>query len=164
MDEAVARAKSAVWGYALLRRGKVLCMRFDPERVVLVEPDGGYLYIPHSEVERCEMPQEMVLASAITGTNPGLLAEISEFCAEPRTMEEVEDQFPNVEAWRLRKCSLLKDAGRRNRRIVSVWNGADLPRLVATVYEMSRVGSRNDNSTPSNRVEHYLSTNVGHDP
>lgn len=146
MDELVDRARAEVWGYALLRRGKVLCMRFEPKRVVLVEPNGGYLYIPISDVERCEMPQDILLASAITGTTPELLTELSAFCAEPRTMQEIKDQFPEVEAWRIRKSEILKDVGRRNRRIVSVWDGVNLQKLVATVYEMCRVGSRKDNS------------------
>ncbi|MGD0885228.1 MAG: hypothetical protein ABSA46_10235 [Thermodesulfovibrionales bacterium] len=45
MSEYYSKALVSQWGYATFQRGRVLCMRLDPDKVVLIEPEGGYMYL-----------------------------------------------------------------------------------------------------------------------
>jgi len=112
----------------------------------LVEPDGGYFYPMPGEVEITEMPDERTLVSAITGATSEDLEGLRNFCTVPRTMQEIVSQFPAVTPWRLRKFGILKDVGRRDRRIVSEWAGWSLEALLDQIFSLSSVPTRNDNS------------------
>jgi len=61
-------------------------------------------------------------------------------------MQEIEVEFPNAEAWRLRKLGILKDVGRRNRRIVSDWAGWHLAAILDYIFDFENVPTRNDNT------------------
>jgi len=142
----IDKALQAQWGYLNFRRGRVLCVQVEDDKVVLVEPDGGYFYPMPDEVEPTEMPDERTLVSAVTGSTCEDLKGLSNFCAVPRTMQEIEGQFPGVAAWRLRKLGMLKDVGRRNRRIVPEWAGCSLVTLLDHIFSLRNVPNRNDNS------------------
>jgi len=145
-ENSIEKARQARWGYLDLQRGRVLCVHVGDEKVVLVEPDGGYYYPMPGEVEPTGMPDERILVSALTGLTFEDLQAISNFCSEPRTMQEIEDEFPDVEAWRLRRMGILKDAGRRNRRIVSEWAGWHIVALLDHIFSLKNVPSRKDNN------------------
>jgi len=97
------------------------------------------------------MPDERTLVSAITGLAYEDLEALRNFCASPRTMQEIEDEFLAVEAWRLRKMGILKDVGRRKGRIISEWAGWHLTALLDHIFSLESVPSRNDNSPPRPR-------------
>ena len=140
------KARSSRWGYLNLERGRVLCVHVSRDKVVLVEPDGGYFFPMPGEVKYIPMPDERTLVSAITGVKFEDLESLSTFCSEPRTMQEIEGQFPGVRAWRLRKLGLLRDTGRRDRRIVSTWAGCDLIELLDFIFGLVDVPTRNNNN------------------
>jgi hypothetical protein len=140
------KAGMAQWGYLNFARGRILCIRVSGDKVILVEPDGGYFYPMPGEIEPAEVPDERTLLLAITSAAFEDLEALHDFCAQPRTMQEIEDKFPDVEAWRLRKLGILRDSGRRNRRIVLQWVGWSLPQLLSYVFSLEGVPSRNDNS------------------
>jgi hypothetical protein len=146
MSECYTRALVSEWGYATFQRGRVLCMRLDPEKVMLIEPEGGYMYLVSKEIEAVPMPDTQSIACALTGLKAGDLDAVSKFCCVARTMKEVEDEFPSVQAWRLRRLGLLRDIGKKSRRIVSVWAGYDLEHLLRVVYEMALQGTRKINN------------------
>ena len=143
------RARQSCWGYMNIRRGRILCIYVDDEKVVLVEPDGGYFFPMPAEVEPTEMPDERTLVSALTGLSFEVFQAISNFCSAPRTMQEIEDEFPGVEAWRLRRMGILKDVGRRKRRIVSKWAGWHLKTLLDHIFSLQNVPSQKENSPRS---------------
>jgi len=140
------RALNTQWGYLNFQRGRVICVHVEDDKVVLVESDGGYFYPMPGEVELTEMPDEPTLVSAITGVDYENLELLRSFCASPRTMQEIEDKFPSVEAWRLRKLGILKDVGRRSHRILSEWAGWQLAVLLDHIFSLRDTPSRNDNS------------------
>lgn len=145
----IDRAPQVQWGYLNFQRGRILCAQVEDEKVVLVEADGGYFYPRPGEVEPTERPDERTLVSAVTGATYEDLEALSNFCAVPRTMQEIECEFPAVAAWRLRKLGILKDVGRRNRRIVSEWAGWSLAALLDHIFGLGSVPTRNDNSLRS---------------
>jgi hypothetical protein len=136
----------ARWGYLNFRRGRVLCVWVEKDKVLLIEPDGGYFYPMPGEVEPAKEPKDRTLLSAVSGASYENLEAISSFCAAPRTMEEIESEFPGIEAWRLRKLGMLKDVGRRNRRIVSEWVGWSVSALLDHIFSSKSSPSRKDNS------------------
>lgn len=148
MTDFTTKARAAEWGHVHLARGKVLCMRLDTEKVVLVEPEGGYMYLSSFEVDPTPMPEVKELACALTDLSADELSAVSEFCSQPKTMQEIEDAFPDIEAWRLRRLGLLRDVGKKGRRIISQWAGYDLDHLVRSVYDMAERGTRNINNPP----------------
>jgi hypothetical protein len=142
----IDRALNTQWGYLNFQRGRVICVHVEDDKVVLVESDGGYFYPMPGEVELTEMPDEPTLVSAITGVDYENIELLRSFCASPRTMQEIEDKFPSVEAWRLRKLGILKDVGRRSHRILSEWAGWQLAVLLDYIFSLRDTPSRNDNS------------------
>lgn len=145
-DSLIEKAKASSWGYIRFPRGTVLFMRLNSEQVVLVEPDGGYFYPFRERINLIEVPNQKVLASALTGLSPRVLDSIAKFTSQPRTIREIEERFSDVQAWRLRRLGFLADAGRRERRIVSQWVGYDLSKLLHLVFDLAKVGSRQINS------------------
>ena len=145
-DDVIERARAAKWGYAKLARGRVLCVWVAKDKVVLAEPDGGYFYPMPGEVDSTETPDDQMLAAALTGLAADELEAIRNFCAQPRSMDEIEEEFPDAEAWRLRKLGILKDVGRRKRKIESVWAGWELRTLLDHVFQLQNTGSRNMNN------------------
>lgn len=146
VGNSIDKALQCQWGHLNFERGRVLCVQVEDDMVVLVEPDGGYFYPMPGEVEPTEMPDEQTLVSTVTGLTYEDLEALSNFCAVPRTMQEIEDEFPDVVAWHLRKLGILKDVGRRNRRIVSEWAGWSLAALLDHIFSLKSVPNRNDNS------------------
>jgi len=132
------KARNAHWGYLDFERGRVLCIQISKDKVVLVEPDAGYFFPMPGEVKTTPMPDEDNLVSAITGIYVEDLDTFKVYCSEPRTMQEIEDKFPNIQAWRLRKLGVLKDTGRRGRSIVSLWSGYDLSNLLEYIFRSSK--------------------------
>lgn len=129
-EKLVEQARSSTWGYIRFPRGTVLFMRLNSEQVVLLEPDGGYFYPYRESVRSTEMPNEEVLASALTVLPRIVLKKIAKFTSQPRTMQEIEQAFPDARAWHLRHLGFLADVGRRQRKIVSQWAGYDLLKFV----------------------------------
>jgi len=113
-------------------------MRLNAEQIVLIEPKGGYYYPLDESMQPVEMPDAETLATALSGVPLERLQVAAAFTMEPRTMREIETQFPGVEAWRLRRLGLLVDVGRRQRQIISQWNGCDLSRLVGCIFDMAK--------------------------
>ncbi len=145
-DTLIRKARESSWGIIHFPRGNVLCMQISKDQVVLVEPEGGYFYPYKERITQVTMPEENLLASALSGVSTKTLEETAGFYSEPRTMDELESKFPGVEAWRLRRLGILRDVGRRNRKIVSRWSGYTMERLLSLVFELSRAGSRHVNS------------------
>jgi hypothetical protein len=145
-EDLIVKARASEWGFIDFPRGRVLFMRLNAEQVVLVEPGGGFFY-PYQEITHLvEMPDPETLASALSGVPTERLGGVAAYTREPRTMNEIETQFPGVEAWRLRRLGFLADVGRRQRRIISQWVGYDLSRLVSCIFDLAGAGTRNINS------------------
>jgi hypothetical protein len=142
----IRKARESRWGLIHFPRGKVLCMQISNDQAVLVEPDGGYYYPYKQRIAQVAMPEEGLLASTLSGVSTKTLEEIAGFCSEPRTMDELESKFPDVEAWRLRRLGILRDVGRRNRKIISQWSGYTMEQLLTIVFELSKLGSKHVNS------------------
>lgn len=142
-------ARQARWGHLKLQRGRVLCFQVDDEKVVLVEPDGGYFYPMPGEFEPTEVPDERTLVSAVTGVPYEDLEALRNFCATPHTMQEIENKFPAIVAWRLRRLGILKDVGRRNRRIVSEWAGWSLTALLDHIFALGSMSPPSANKATS---------------
>ena len=54
-------------------------------------------------------------------------------------MDEIEEAFPEGEpAWSLRKLGILRDTGRKGRKIACVWSGYDIDVLLKLVAAMIR--------------------------
>jgi hypothetical protein len=132
------KARGSQWGCIEFSRGKVLFMRLNKERIVLVEPDGGYFYPLIEPMHSAEMPPAEGLATALSGVSSERLGVIAKFTNEPRTMVEIDSQFPGVEAWRLRHIGVLVDVGRRQRRIISKWFGYEVSKLVSCVFALAK--------------------------
>ena len=147
----IDKALHAQWGHLNFLRGRVLCVRVENDKVVLVEPNGGYFYPTPDEVEPTERPDERTLVSAVTGSTYEDLEALRNFCAVPRTMQEIEGEFPGVAAWRLRKLGILKGVGRRSRHIVSQWAGWSLAALLEHIFSLGDVPTRNDNTPVGQR-------------
>jgi hypothetical protein len=131
------------WGYIDLPRGKVLCAGLNAEQIVLIEPNGGYFYPYDEKIQPHQAPSDDDLACALSGVPIDVLKAIATFCSEPRSMREIEDQFPGVKAWHLRRLGFLRDTGRRSRAIVSQWVGYTRPELFAAVNQLAEIGNRN---------------------
>ncbi len=128
------------WGYVRFNGERLFCLRVDSalgEKLVLIP--GGPVFLD-AKVTPAPAPDAKGLALALTELSEAKLQAISRFCAEPRTMEEINAELSdsNCPAWYLRRLGILRDAGRRGRRIVSVWSGYDYDRLLTEVRQMSR--------------------------
>jgi hypothetical protein len=148
-EKLIDMVRQARWGYLKLQRGRVLCFQVDDEKVVRVEPDGGYFYPMPGEFEPTEMPDERTLVSAVTGVPYEDLEALRDFCATPHTEQEIQNKFPAVVAWRLRKLGILKDVGRRNRRIVSEWAGWSLTALLDHIFALGSISPPSANKATS---------------
>jgi len=140
------KARNAQWGYLDFERGRILCIQISDDKVILVEPDAGYFFPMPGEVKSTPMPDVDTIISTITAIKVEDLDSFKVYCSEPRTMKEVEDQFPNIQAWRLRKLGVLKDTGRRGRTIVSIWAGYDLNKLLEYIFNQENKPTRNVNN------------------
>jgi hypothetical protein len=129
-------AQAAGWGRAAFERGEVLCMRTSKKRVILVEPECGYMILSKSEIAKTSFPGQTAIAEAISGLPINKLEKLAEFCREPKTMIEIQEFEPSAVAVRLRKLGFLEDTGRRGRSIVTKWRGFDLNRLVVATLIM----------------------------
>jgi hypothetical protein len=145
-QSALDKARRGSWGYLDLERGRVICFGVSREKVVLVEPDAGFFYPMPGEVRPIPMPDEPTLVSTITGVPASDLDRLRVFCSVPRTMQEVEAEFPTVRAAHLRALGVLKDTGRQGRRIVSEWAGVDLNDLLEYVFGRRDVPTRQNNN------------------
>jgi len=100
------------------------------------------VYYPFEEpIEPTQGPETDLLASILSGVPQETIHSISQFCMEPRTMVEIEEKYPGVEAWRLRYLGFLEDVGKKGRRIISKWRGYqrdDLEEIIQGQYEKSK--------------------------
>jgi hypothetical protein len=139
-------AQEGAWGRAVFERGEVPCMRIGRKRVILVEPDCGYMILSKSEVAKTSFPGETAIAEAISGLAITKLQRLAEYCREPRTMIEIQEFEPSAVAVRLRRLCFLEDTGRRGRSIVSKWGGFNLNSLVAATLIMGTRPTGNINN------------------
>jgi hypothetical protein len=135
--------RSAQWGFVTRAGDQLPFVRVDDERIAVLlgtqnaevwyvnELEGAYG--PIEKVENIPTPDQTALACALTGLSQEDLMRLQTFCAEPRTMDEIDEEFPEAEAWQLRHSGILRDVGRKNRKITSVWEGYSWESLMKVV-------------------------------
>jgi len=72
------------WGIAELVRGNVLCKKLGHEKVILVEPGGGWMWIDPEfgpDIKWIPRPSDDEIASALLGIPDDELPAVQEFCS-----------------------------------------------------------------------------------
>lgn len=142
--------REAQWGYVTRSGSRHLYVQLDDERIAVLFGSLGaevwYFLELEKEITSMEpapRPDAAALASALTELSSEDLSRLEAFCAEPRTMDEIEESLPDGgQAWFLRKLGVLRDTGKKGRKIVSVWAGYNLDTLMESVAEMIRDGEK----------------------
>src|SRR5262249_8858220 len=70
---------SESWVYVRYQRGRIVCRRIDQERVVLVEPDGGWMDVSPREVISISKPADIDIITALSGLTKNELIRIADF-------------------------------------------------------------------------------------
>ena len=138
----IERARASQWAlipFAGAPGGPILCVQLDKDRWLRADADASSKPIwPMPEIDGAftlvPMPDAKTLARSMTELSDEEMARLETFCAEPRNMDEIEDEFPVTAYW-LRRAGILRDEGRKGRKIACVWNGLDLEQLIEVVYD-----------------------------
>lgn len=88
--------QSKQWGIAGFARGEVLCKKAGREKVVLIEPGGGWMCIDRDygpDIQWIPKPSDGDIVSALLGIPVDQLSAVQEFCSVPRTRDQINDRF-----------------------------------------------------------------------
>jgi hypothetical protein len=143
------------WGIAHFARGKVLCKKCESEKVVLIEPGGGWMCLDeYTDVRWIPKPSDEKITSALLGLGSERLSEIQEFCSTPRTVEQIEESMPWLgDTYHLRALSVLAEAGKIGRRKAFIWSGWDTEKLNSAIERMATRPTREINNPKQEDID-----------
>ena len=125
--------KTLKWSIIHKLDGDHLCIVIRKDEVIMVSRESSVYYPYEEKIDPTTAPEINTLASILSGVPIETLHDISLYCAEPRTMTEVNEKYPGVEAGFLRHLGFLVDTGKRGRKVESKWQGYEYDDLVARI-------------------------------
>lgn len=137
------------WGIARFARGNILCKKIAPEKVVLIEPGGGWMFLDeYTNVQWVPKPGLDEIASLVLGFPASHLMEIQSFCSEPRTTMQIEENFTSLDldVYHLRQLGVLREAGKIGRSKTYVWAGWSSEKLDRAIELMASCATRSINN------------------
>lgn len=127
----------AKWGTARVQGERTICVREDENKAVFISRGGLVECLYWRElrirIRPTPMPDVRTLSVWFSGLSERELDELAAFCAEPKTMDEIDGSCEAAAYW-LRRIGLLRDVGRNGRKIVSVWSGFRMEPLLAEIF------------------------------
>jgi Protein of unknown function (DUF4236) len=136
---------SESWAYVHYQRGLILCRRIDQERVVLVEPDGGWMDVSPREVIPISKPADIEIITALSGLTEHELIRIPDFCCSPRSAREIEEVFPDVQVRILTGLGMLQEAQKTRGRKSFIWKGWDATTVSRGLDNLTRRSTKINN-------------------
>ena len=134
------------WGHARLERGDVLCVRITRDKVILVEPQGGLMWLSAKEVEPTTLPTYWSLVSALTRIPVEQLPIIATELMSPQSQAEIEASIGRDKSNALISCKLLGVIGKQKGRNAWAWQKRGLEQLLAYVLELGGRDTRMPNN------------------
>jgi hypothetical protein len=141
----VSRSKSE-WGYISLARGRILCKRIDKERIALIEPKGGWMYLFMDEIEWVDFPGEDIIAAACIGESPDVFDDMKNFLSFPRTRNEIKGRYSNITLLNLQQLGIVQEMRDEKDKIRFLWSGLDGEKIKNAISKMGERPTRKINN------------------
>ena len=146
-SSAKARMRRSKWGYARLQRGDILCVRLDKDKVVLVELNGGWMFLPNSQIVAIPSPALPDIVAALTGIELSVLERLESLCEEPAVLQQVlkELSIESFSLWQLKNMGIIVKQGKIQNRDAYIWDGYDWDIADSIIQELANRPSRQTN-------------------